>query len=185
MLEFNNPVIQSLQDVDIPVTVADPAAPDCPIIFCNTAFEDLTGHKFQNIVGQNCRFLQGPATDRAEVTRLKQAIETGEDCSVCLFNYQADGTPFHNFLIMRPFRSANGQKLLLGCQYHFSKFNGFEAFEMHNKRVQGVMVDRLEQPDTFQTARETSSQLRADTIRTRMEIYMRQQTDNGLMSLAS
>ena len=180
--EFKN-LADSLQDLEIPITVADPQSDDCPIVYCNTAFEGLTGHKFSTIVGQNCRFLQGEATERADVQRLKAAILRGEDAAVCLFNYQADGTPFHNFLIVRPFITASGRNLLLGCQYHFAKFNGFEAFETHNRRVQGVLEDRLSTSDHAQEALENCMQLRANTIRTKIEIYLKREADRGALDL--
>lgn len=185
MTNVYQPIIDGLKDVTIPMTVADPDKADCPIVYCNAAFEDLTGYRFADIVGNNCRFLQGEATNRAEVERLKDSIAKREDNAVCLFNYQANGTPFHNFLIVRPFRMANGKNLLLGCQYHFEKFNGYEAFEMHNQRVQGVMEERLAAPDHAQAALEGCMQLRANTIRTKIQVYMMRAADDGIMDLSA
>lgn len=58
--------------------------PDCPIVFASDAFLELTGYRREEVLGHNCRFLQGPDTDRAEVERLKAAISNCEHASLSI-----------------------------------------------------------------------------------------------------
>ena len=86
--------------------IADHTVPDDPIIFCNTAFERLTGYRREEILGHNCRFLQGDDRNQRALDTLRSAIKTGADCSLVLRNYQKDGTPFKNELVISPVRNA-------------------------------------------------------------------------------
>jgi len=87
--------------------IADHAKPDDPIIFCNSAFERLTGYQREEILGRNCRFLQGNDTDQPELETLRQALRKGLDCTLNLRNYRKDGTPFLNELVISPVRSSD------------------------------------------------------------------------------
>ncbi len=80
------------------VLITDPQQEDNPIIYANQGFFDMTGYSAAEIMGQNCRFLQGEETDKQEVMKLKQAIEKRESSSVILYNYTKDGTGFWNSL---------------------------------------------------------------------------------------
>ena len=66
----------------MPMVVTDPARPDNPIVFCNVAFQKLTGYARDEIIGRNCKFLQGPQTDRVSVKKVRNAITEGHD-TVC------------------------------------------------------------------------------------------------------
>jgi PAS domain S-box-containing protein len=84
------------------IVITDVLHPDCPIVFVNPAFEELTGYTARESIGRNCRFLQGPDTD-PEVTRtLRTAIKNGRECAVTILNYRKDGTPFWNDLRIAP-----------------------------------------------------------------------------------
>lgn len=80
------------------VLITDPQQFDNPIIYANQGFYDMTGYAAVDIIGQNCRFLQGKETDQKEVQRLRLAIEANESISVTLYNYKKDGTAFWNSL---------------------------------------------------------------------------------------
>ena len=71
-------------------------APDNPIVFVSQGFLELTGYKMDDVLGRNCRFLQGPGTDQRTVDVIRKGISAGDDVAVCLLNYKADGTPFWN-----------------------------------------------------------------------------------------
>ena len=75
----------------VPIVLADPHQPDCPIIFANGAFCQLTGYDVDEIVGRNCRFLQGPATDKNAVARVQAAIARRWDVTEELINYGKNG----------------------------------------------------------------------------------------------
>ena len=71
-------------------------APGLPLVYANEAFADLTGYPVGDVLGRNCRFLQGPATDPRDITTLSRALHTGRDFSVVLRNYRNDGSLFLN-----------------------------------------------------------------------------------------
>ncbi|WP_418312489.1 PAS domain-containing protein [Planococcus plakortidis] len=82
--------------------VTDPEKEDNPIIYTNRTFTKMTGYEKGEILGRNCRFLQGPKTDPEAVDRLRQAIKNQEKVTVVLRNYRKDGTPFWNRLAITP-----------------------------------------------------------------------------------
>eukprot|EP00899_Mesostigma_viride_P020042 jgi/Mesvir1/28039/Mv04644-RA.1 len=88
--------------------ISDPHLPDCPIVFVSEPFLELTQYSREEILGRNCRFLQGKGTDRKQVMKIREAIDTGGECTVQLLNYKKDGTPFWNMLHLAPVRSSTG-----------------------------------------------------------------------------
>jgi len=95
----------------MPMLITDPRQPDNPIVFVNGAFIDLTGYREDQIIGRNCRFLQGPDTDRATVAELRRAVEERRAVAVDLLNYKADGSPFWNALFFGPIFDQDGNIL--------------------------------------------------------------------------
>ena len=94
--------------IGVGVVIADARLPDQPIVYANLAFERITGWRFADAVGRNCRFLQGPDTDAHEVARLRHAIAEGRDVEVLLLNVTRDGRPFWNELRVMPIRDPDG-----------------------------------------------------------------------------
>ncbi|MBL0951818.1 MAG: PAS domain-containing protein [Pseudomonas sp.] len=88
------------------ISLVDARRPDRPIIYVNRGFEHLTGYTREECIGRNCRFLQGPDTDRAVVDRIRHATRAGEDLIVDLLNYRKNGTTFWNRLSLKPVRNA-------------------------------------------------------------------------------
>ena len=84
------------------VLMADATQPDMPLVYANEAFHALTGYEPDEVLGRNCRFLQGPDTDMAVVTTIRQAIAARRRQDVVLLNYRKDGTPFWNHLSLSP-----------------------------------------------------------------------------------
>ena len=103
-----DPFAAAVRATRMPMCITDPNQPDNPIVFCNDAFQQLTGYGRTEIVGRNCRFLQGPDTDRESVRRVREAIAAGEDIDVDLLNYRKDGSTFWNALYLSPVRGAAG-----------------------------------------------------------------------------
>mmetsp|Transcript_16306 Transcript_16306/g.38016 ORF Transcript_16306/g.38016 Transcript_16306/m.38016 type:complete len:470 (+) Transcript_16306:152-1561(+) len=89
-------------------TVSDPSLPDNPIVYASEGFLKLTGYTREQVIGRNCRFLQGPKTDQKMVDHIRDGVKDGKDTSVCLLNYKADGTPFWNQFFVAALRDANG-----------------------------------------------------------------------------
>ncbi|WP_288378436.1 response regulator [uncultured Massilia sp.] len=95
----------------MPMVVTDPNQEDNPIVFVNGAFLDLTGYKEEEVLGRNCRFLQGPDSDRATVAEVRKALEEQRAVSVDLLNYKADGEAFWNALFIGPIFDQHGKLL--------------------------------------------------------------------------
>ncbi|PRW60670.1 LOV domain-containing [Chlorella sorokiniana] len=91
--------------------LSDPNLPDCPIVFASPAFLRMTGYPCSEVVGRNCRFLQGPGTDPAAVQQLRDALaaQPPRPVTVTLLNYRKDGRPFWNSLHVCPLRDADGR----------------------------------------------------------------------------
>lgn len=88
--------------------ITDPGLPDNPLVWVNPAFTETTGFGFDEAVGQNCRFLQGPATDRRQVADIRQSLDEGRPITTTILNYRKDGRPFWNELSISPVRDADG-----------------------------------------------------------------------------
>jgi len=90
------------------VTIADMRRADHPLIYVNAAFERLSGYSADEVLGRNCRLLQGPETDPATVAEMAEAIHDGRDCWVSLVNYRKDGTPWWNEIHLAPVHDDHG-----------------------------------------------------------------------------
>lgn len=84
------------------MVITDTSLPDHPIVFANVAFLRLTGYRKAEVLGRNCRFLQGPQTDPGTVAVLRRAIQQRQEIAVKLLNYRKDGAPFWNALRISP-----------------------------------------------------------------------------------
>ena len=91
------------------ITIADARQDDEPLIYANEAFEEITGYPTGEVLGRNCRFLQGPDTDEEPVAELRRAIEDSRPVVVELLNYRKDGTPFWNRVEVVPVRDETGE----------------------------------------------------------------------------
>ena len=98
----DNIFFTAIEMTRMPIILADPRREDCPIAFANNAFLDLTGYEEREVVGRNCRFLQGPGTDPEHVRQLRDAIEQRRTVALEILNYRRDGTPFWNAVFMGP-----------------------------------------------------------------------------------
>ena len=83
--------------------------PTRPIVYCNPAFESLTGYTREEIVGRNCRFLQGEDTDPTSIQAMCDAFGAGRPIDLVILNYKKDGSPFWNALNIGPLRNPNGE----------------------------------------------------------------------------
>jgi len=102
--------------------IADHTAPDDPIIYCNSAFERLTGYSREEIIGHNCRFLQRGDRNQQGLVQLSAAIKGGYDCTVQLRNYRKDGSLFLNELTISPVRGTDAEVThLIGVQRNTSE----------------------------------------------------------------
>lgn len=101
----------------IAAVISNPSLPDNPIVECNDAFIELTGYAADEILGANCRFLQGPGTEPALSDTLRNAIRDRRPALVEILNYKKDGTPFRNAVLVAPiFGPAGDLEYFLGSQ---------------------------------------------------------------------
>ncbi|MCF7967640.1 MAG: PAS domain-containing protein [Methylococcaceae bacterium] len=119
------------------VTLSDPDQEDSPIIYANEAFERLTGYSQEEIIGRNCRFLQGSDKVQPQLDVLRQALAKHEGCSVTLRNYRKDGSLFHNRLEITPLYDNKGALLYyLGVQYDITyKVDAEEEIRKLNEMI--------------------------------------------------
>jgi PAS domain S-box-containing protein len=102
--DFN--LIQSIQNSQQCFVITDPSLHDNPIVYASNDFLDLTGYSQEEVLGRNCRFLQGTETSQEKVAVIRKAISVGEDCNVTLVNYTSSGKPFWNSLFIAALRDA-------------------------------------------------------------------------------
>ena len=129
--------------------ITDPNQPDCPIIYASPACTVLTGYNSQEVLGRNCRFLQGKDTDPAAVAQLREAIRAGKPCTVELLNYRKDGTPFWNELSIAPVRDEAGRLMhFIGVQADVtarrhlqSQFHQAQKMEAFGQLAGGISHD--------------------------------------------
>ncbi len=93
----------------MPMILTDPRQPDNPIAFANRAFQDLTGYTQAELIGRNCRFLQGPETNRETVRELGEAVAARRAIATEILNYKRDGSPFWNGIFIGPIFDAAGE----------------------------------------------------------------------------
>jgi PAS domain S-box-containing protein len=93
---------RAIDAAPIGIVLTDPSQDDNPIVYVNDHFESLTGYDEADVVGRNCRFLQGPDTDPEPVQRMRDAIDAAEPVSVDLLNYRQDGSTFWNEVTIAP-----------------------------------------------------------------------------------
>lgn len=107
LLKSDFSLIESLTSGQQNFVLTDPRLPDNPIVFASQGFYELTGYIRDEVLGRNCRFLQGVGTDPRAVDVIRTAVKNGADATACLLNYKADGTPFWNQLFVAALRDAD------------------------------------------------------------------------------
>lgn len=104
------------------VTLTDPDLEDAPIVYANQAFVDICGYDQSEIVGRNCRFLQGNDRNQPELDLLRAAIAKHAPIEVTLRNYRKNGELFYNRLVVKPLFDAKGNVVYyLGVQYDITE----------------------------------------------------------------
>ena len=90
------------------IIITDALQEHNPIIYFNPSFVELTGFSSEEILGNNCRFMQADDRDQEGVVKIREALKNGESCQVTLKNYKKDGTLFWNELYINPIKDING-----------------------------------------------------------------------------
>lgn len=102
---------------DLSFVLSNPREPDNPILYASESFYETTGYSPSEVIGKNCRFLQGSQTSRQAVGEIRDAIREQRMTSTCLLNYKKDGTPFWNAFHLEPVNDEHGiTQFYLGVQ---------------------------------------------------------------------
>jgi PAS domain S-box-containing protein len=109
LAQRNAVLASTVASVTSGVVICDAAQHDQPIVFCTAAFSRITGYAAAEVLGRNCRFLQGRDTDREQVERMRRAIQVGRAVTVTLRNYRKDGRTFWNEVNISPLHDAQGK----------------------------------------------------------------------------
>ncbi|CAK3957028.1 K+-channel ERG [Lecanosticta acicola] len=120
--------------------ISDPHREDNPIVYASEEFYATTQYSQEQVIGRNCRFLQGPQTSPEAIRRLIAAQKKGEEICELVLNYKRNGTPFYNLLLITPLKDhRNAVRYFLGAQIDVSSLirdgNGLESFArlLHGK----------------------------------------------------
>lgn len=95
-------------EIECGVTIADPNLEDTPLIYANAAFERMTGYPRAELLGRNCRFLQGDLRDQPGLRRIRNALARGTDCTAVVTNFRKNGESFESRLKLRAIRTKDG-----------------------------------------------------------------------------
>jgi PAS domain S-box-containing protein len=135
---------QAMAQTRMAICLSDPNQPDNPIVFANRAFLSLTGYSEEDVLGKNCRFLQGPDTDPEPIARLREAIAREDVVIVEMLNYRKDGSSFWNALHVGPIYDDTGKLVyFFGSQWDVSDLHVARAREQHARLMARELSHRM------------------------------------------
>ncbi|KAF1956093.1 hypothetical protein CC80DRAFT_68931 [Byssothecium circinans] len=141
-------LVQGLAEV---YCLTDPKQPDNPVVFASEEFYNTTQYGREYVIGRNCRFLQGPKTQKPAIKRISNAIHNVQEISEILLNYR-DGSPFLNLVMMAPlYDSRGGVRYFIGAQIDISHLlengRGLESFK-HLLEQDEEALEKAKHPDS-------------------------------------
>ena len=162
-----DPFAMAVRCTHMPVAISDPRRADNPIVFVNEAFCRMSGYAAAEIVGRNCRFLQGPDTDPAAIDRVRRAVAEGRPVEVDLRNYRKNGQGFWNRLVVAPVRDRLGEvAYFVASQVDVTLEHArLAGLENRNADLAGALGDRLK------ALKDSESRLRLATEAGRLGIW--------------
>ena len=145
-----DPFAAAIRATRMSMLITDPRQPDNPIVFANGAFFRLTGYRREEVIGRNCRFLQGPDTDPLAIDIIRRAVDDVVDVSVDILNYRKDGSSFWNALFISPVSNEKGE-----LQFFFAS----QLDVTDRKRIEHEVV--AEKENFEQAVKERTAELEA------------------------
>jgi PAS domain S-box-containing protein len=130
---------RAIDEASIGISITDNRREDNPLVYVNERFVKLTGYDTAEVLGRNCRFLQGPDTDPEPVAELRRAVDAGESTRVQLLNYRQDGTPFWNRMTVAPIRDGEGTIT------HYVGFQEDVTEELEREHRYAAILDNADQ----------------------------------------
>jgi PAS domain S-box-containing protein len=138
MLGANEKLLATIELSPIATVVSNPRRADNPLEVANAAFCDLTGYSESEVVGHNCRFLAGEATEPWITDKIRAAIGSRQPVLVDILNYRRDGTPFRNGVLVTPLYDEDGQLAwFLGSQVELGPDS---PVQFHARRARAVLL---------------------------------------------
>jgi PAS domain S-box-containing protein len=131
--DISKAALLSEEEREKSVLITDPSRPDNPIIYVSEAFESQTGYPPEEVMGRNCRFLQGPETDPKAAYAIREALAAQTEITIDILNYRKEGTEFWNRLRIRPLFDENGRLL-----YYVGAQNPIPVDEVRAKPIEAV-----------------------------------------------
>ena len=127
----------AVQLTRMPMVLADPNLKDCPVVYCNDSFCEMTGYARAEILGRNCRFLQGPDTDREAVRRIAEALAQRRHVHEDLYNYRKDGRGLWVALEISPVFDEDGSlRFFFGSQVDITRRR--EAELLQSRHIESI-----------------------------------------------
>lgn len=135
---------QAMAQTHLAICLADPNQPDMPVVFANKAFLKLSGYAEHEVIGRNCRFLQGSKSDPQTIARIRSSLANEEVLVVEILNYRKDGTSFWNALHLGPVYDGDGKLIyFLGSQWDVSDVRAARADERHAREMARELSHRM------------------------------------------
>jgi PAS domain S-box-containing protein len=118
------------------IVISDMTIPGCPMVYINNEFSRVTGYSREDVVGRNCRFLQGPDSEPESVHVIRSTLSQAKESHVLITNYRKNGEKFQNLLSMKPVFDADGvYRFVIGVQ--------FEVIKDKNLKRRMIQLDKL------------------------------------------
>jgi PAS domain S-box-containing protein len=152
-----DPFAAAIRATRMAMLITDPRRPDNPVVFANESFLRLTGYSRDEVMGRNCRFLQGPDTDPAAVKAIRAALKRRNDIAIDVLNYRKDGTSFWNALYISPVSTEDGElQFFFASQLDVSDRKRSEDQVLAEKdRFEKAVKDRTRELETALDAQTT------------------------------
>ena len=137
--ERGNVFFAAVEMTRMPMGVTDPRQPDDPIVFVNRAFLDLTLYEEKDLIGRNCRLLQGPDTNPDTVAEVRTALAERRAIALDILNYKADGSPFWNALYIGPIFDQDGELLyFFASQMDITQRRASEQSSLQAQKMEAI-----------------------------------------------
>jgi PAS domain S-box-containing protein len=162
---------------DITFTITDPRQPDNPLVWVNPSFSRVTGYDYEEAIGRNCRFLQGPATDPAAIADIRTALAEQRTVTTTLLNYRKDGTAFWNQLSISPVFDGDGALVsFVGVQTDVT-----ERVRGENEREAAYAAEKAARHEA-EEARVLAERARADAERAQSRLALMAEATGALLA---
>lgn len=163
--------LDRLDQYEIAITIADVSVADAPLTHVNDAFCTLTGYTRDEVIGRNCRFLQGEMTDRSEIEKLKRAIQVRRPFTSILTNYRKDGSMFHNLLMIGQVDRTAGRDTIVGCQHELSQTADLDEVYAQIRSVGKSISNFSDDAQSSWTSYIENLTMQSEAVRHLLQIY--------------